>query len=207
MLASNAAPVAKTHEEMSILSLEKPHQVRKPDQSGSNHANHGQVLSASEKPDPVRLPSAGNLNSVYSPPEKSEPILPSAHTTEADREITIADRLDDIHVRKIVETFQKSPKPSPDIVKPSPDIIKPSPDPVKPSLDLVKPPSDHIKQPLGSVKADAKETIDVEKGAKCPEKPVRRSREKSVERPLTSAVADSNRNVMSIVSRLNAMSM
>jgi hypothetical protein len=73
-------------------------------------------------------------------------------------------------------------------------------------------PAENLPASTGSIGEAAEEPVfspaDVlRRSGKSPEKPARRSRDKSSERTLSSTAGDSGSNVMSIVTRLNALAL
>ena len=129
-----------------------------------------------------------------------------------------ANQLEDIHVRKLVDNFQSGgriPLADTDLVRAKPVHIGSEEVHSDDNLMLSSIKKTDPRQAVVVVSLDGsgETTTDplstevlLRRPSKSPEKPARRSREKSTERTL-SASGDSGSNVMSIVSRLNALAL
>jgi hypothetical protein len=137
------------------------------------------------------------------------------------REQLTANQLEDIHVRKLVNNFQSCSPPS----IPGSNRISGSEMDHSKSMKILS----KSQETLSTASSEQEDTeklpasfggggVAVEepvfspsdllrRSGKSPEKPARRSRDKSGERTLSSAAGDSGSNVMSIVTRLNALAL
>jgi len=136
------------------------------------------------------------------------------------REQLTANHLEDIHVRKLVNNFQScSPPAAPNSNRisgsevdhsKSMKILSKSQETLS-TASSEQEPAEKLPASTGGGVETAEEPVfspsDVlRRSGKSPEKPARRSRDKSSERTL-SAAGDSGSNVMSIVTRLNALAL
>ena len=226
-LAIKPVPAPRQFRSLSGANIE----TVKPERNGSRSASD---LLQGAKPEFGNKPHAAKIQDeksvkVFQALEKPEQTVPSSWkpiqtvnqpTRSQEQEKKPApqagDSLEDIHVRKIVKSLQTSePTKISEPIRVSEPIKVTEPIRVSEPIKVTKPirvsepmivsEPTRVSEPIKvSEPLVTKEVQRPEKSAKSPDKPVRRSiREKSVERTQT----DSNCNVMSIVSRLNALSM
>jgi hypothetical protein len=137
------------------------------------------------------------------------------------REQLTANHLEDIHVRKLVNNFQScSPPAAPNSNRISGSEVEHSKSmkilsksqETLPAASSEQEPAEKLPASTGGGVETAEEPVfspsDVlRRSGKSPEKPARKSRDKSGERTLSSSTGDSSSNVMSIVTRLNALAL
>ncbi len=133
------------------------------------------------------------------------------------REQPTANQLEDIHVRKLVNNFQSCSPPS----APGSNRMSGSEVDLSKSMKILSKSQETLstasseQEPAEKLPASGEAAEEpvfspsdaLRRSGKSPEKPARRSRDKSGERTLSSSAGDSGSNVMSIVTRLNALAL